>query len=97
MKLFAGWSAGLALVAVALFGVRGTEGQTQSQAATPALSRVEETLKTWNEIGNKLVAMARDFPEDRYDFKLEKDSGRLRRICSMLRPLTTTWGVRRPG
>jgi hypothetical protein len=27
----------------------------------------------WNEIANKLVAMARDFPEDKYDFKLQKD------------------------
>jgi hypothetical protein len=30
-------------------------------------------LETWNAIGNKLVAMARDFPEDKYDFKLQKD------------------------
>jgi uncharacterized damage-inducible protein DinB len=27
----------------------------------------------WNEIGNKLVSMAQDFPEDKYDFKLQKD------------------------
>jgi hypothetical protein len=25
----------------------------------------------WNEIGNKLIAMARDFPEDQYDFNAE--------------------------
>jgi len=30
-------------------------------------------LERWNDIGNKLVAMARDFPEDKYDFKLQKD------------------------
>jgi uncharacterized damage-inducible protein DinB len=30
-------------------------------------------LDSWNAIGNKLVAMARDFPEDKYDFKLQKD------------------------
>jgi uncharacterized damage-inducible protein DinB len=27
----------------------------------------------WNDIGNKLVAMAKDFPEDKYDFKVQKD------------------------
>src|SRR5713101_5028793 len=26
-------------------------------------------LKQWNEIGRKLIAMAEDFPEDKYDFK----------------------------
>jgi len=25
------------------------------------------------EIGNKLIAMAQDFPEDKYDFRLQKD------------------------
>ena len=30
-------------------------------------------LDMWNDIGNKLVAMAQDFPEDKYDFKLQKD------------------------
>jgi hypothetical protein len=27
----------------------------------------------WNSIGNKLIAMAQDFPEDKYDFKVQKD------------------------
>jgi hypothetical protein len=27
----------------------------------------------WNDIGNKLIAMAQDFPEDKYDFKVQKD------------------------
>src|SRR5947209_12647470 len=50
-------------------------GQTQSQTAapSPARSRSEEMLDRWNDIGNKLVAMAKDFPEDKYDFKLQKD------------------------
>lgn len=30
-------------------------------------------MKAWNQIGNKLVAMAQDFPEDKYDFKVQKD------------------------
>jgi uncharacterized damage-inducible protein DinB len=27
----------------------------------------------WNNIGNKLIAKAQDFPEDKYDFKVQKD------------------------
>lgn len=38
-----------------------------------ARSRVDEMLEWWNQIGNKLIAMAQDFPEDKYDFKLQKD------------------------
>jgi uncharacterized damage-inducible protein DinB len=39
----------------------------------PARSRSEEMLLMWNGIGNKLIAMAKDFPEDKYDYKLQKD------------------------
>jgi uncharacterized damage-inducible protein DinB len=35
--------------------------------------RAVETLEWWNQIGNKLIAMAKDFPEDKYDFKVQKD------------------------
>jgi len=67
----------LALFAVTLLAVAGTslygQGQTQNQAPSPARSRSEEMLDRWNDIGNKLVAMAKDFPEDKYDFKLQKD------------------------
>jgi uncharacterized damage-inducible protein DinB len=67
----------LAQVTVTLLAVAGTnvysQGQTQSQAPRPALSRSEEMLDRWNDIGNKLIAMAQDFPEDKYDFKLQKD------------------------
>jgi len=49
------------------------ERPQQSQAPRPALSRSEEMLDRWNDIGNKLIAMAQDFPEDKYDFKVQKD------------------------
>ena len=64
----------LVLVAVTLLAVVGTsfysQGQAQNQAAR---SRADETLAMWNSIGNKLIAMAQDFPEDKYDFKVQKD------------------------
>ena len=58
-----------ALAATALFAQR----QPQNQATAPARSRTDETLEWWNHIGNKLIAMAKDFPEDKYDFKIQQD------------------------
>jgi uncharacterized damage-inducible protein DinB len=49
-----------------------SQGQPQEQTPRPAHSRADETLEIWNGIGNKLIAMAQDFPEDKYDYKLEK-------------------------
>jgi len=45
----------------------------QAQSPKPAKSRAEETLDEWNDIGNRLVDMAKDFPEDKYDFRVQKD------------------------
>lgn len=50
-----------------------SQGQAQNQAPRPVQSRTDEMLDRWNDIGNKLIAMAKDFPEDKYDFKLQKD------------------------
>jgi len=66
----------LTLVAVVFLAVAGTNRCMQAQtdqAPSPAGSRAEETVKLWNSIGNKLIAMAQDFPEDKYDFKVQKD------------------------
>jgi DinB superfamily len=67
----------LVLVALTLFAVAGTslssQAQTQNQAPLPARSRADEMLDRWKDIGKKLVAMAQDFPEDKYDYKLQKD------------------------
>jgi hypothetical protein len=66
-----------ALFAVTLLAVVATglpsRAQTQNQPPSPARSRSDEMLERWNDIGNKLIAMAQDFPEDKYDFKLQKD------------------------
>jgi uncharacterized damage-inducible protein DinB len=67
----------MALVAGTLLVLSGTSlcahGQPQNQATSTARSRADETLEWWNQIGNKLIAMARDFPEEKYDFKVQKD------------------------
>jgi len=66
-----------ALAVLTLLATVGThlhsQAQTQNQPPTPAHSPSDEMLDRWNDIGNKLVAMAQDFPEDKYDFKLQKD------------------------
>jgi uncharacterized damage-inducible protein DinB len=35
----------------------------------PVVGQNQYLLDNWNDIGRKLVAMAEDFPEDKYDFK----------------------------
>ncbi len=63
------------ILAISLLIVSGSSlcSHGQEQAPGPARSRADETLAMWNAIGNKLVAMAEDFPEDKYDFKVQKD------------------------
>jgi len=64
----------LVVTLLALAGIsRHAQAQTQNQAPSPARSRSDEMLDRWNAIGNKLTAMAQDFPEDKYDFKVQKD------------------------
>ena len=66
-----------ALFAVTLLAAVGTglhgRAQTQNQPPSSARSRSDEMVDRWNDIGNKLIAMAQDFPEDKYDFKVQKD------------------------
>src|SRR5579859_6304529 len=66
-----------AMVVLTLLAAAGmslpSQAQTQKQPPSPLRSRSEEMLDRWNDIGNKLVAMAQDFPEDKYDFKVQKD------------------------
>jgi hypothetical protein len=49
------------------------QSQAQNQASGSVRSRAEETLEMWNHIGYQLIAMAKDFPEDKYDFKVQQD------------------------
>jgi hypothetical protein len=67
----------LTLIAATSLAIIGTgvcsQGQTQSQAVRAASSRADETLEMWNLIANNLIAMVQDFPEDKYDLKLQND------------------------
>ena len=41
----------------------------KNAAPKPAVSPSQALLDSWNYVGGKLIAMAEDFPEDKYDFK----------------------------
>jgi hypothetical protein len=60
---------GRAFIAFPLLAVTGTLLYAQAEPR----ARAEETVEWWNQTGNKLIAMAKDFPEDKYDFKVQKD------------------------
>jgi hypothetical protein len=55
-----------------LLSTQLSPAQSSSEAAPapkPPINPSQYLLDSWNEIGRKLIAMAEDFPEDKYDFK----------------------------
>lgn len=46
----------------------------KKEAPKPAPSPSQAVLEQWNEIGRKLIAIAEDLPEDKYDYKPNPDS-----------------------
>src|SRR5215475_7299064 len=56
--------------AVTIAAARPAYSQEKKPAAPkPAVSPTQALLDSWNDIGRKIIAMAEDFPEDKYDFK----------------------------
>lgn len=45
------------------------QGKAPEKPPQPAQGPSAEALRVWNGIGRKLITMAEDFPEDKYDFK----------------------------
>ncbi len=43
--------------------------QAVAQEPTPAPGLAEELLELWNDTGKKVIDMAEDFPEEKYDYK----------------------------
>ena len=53
-----------------LFGIlAGAQEAKKPAPPKPAMSPSQYLIGTWNYVGGKLIAMAEDFPEDKYDFK----------------------------
>ncbi len=59
-----------AMLATAIFTFPAHAQEAKKDAAVkPPDSQMKVVLDSWNDIGRKLIAMAEDFPEDKYDFK----------------------------
>ena len=59
----------LALVVALFTPLAHAHGGAKPGAPKPPDSPSKVLLDSWNDIGRKLIAMAEDFPEDKYDFK----------------------------
>jgi uncharacterized damage-inducible protein DinB len=55
--------------AILTFPAHAQDAMKKDAAIKPAPSPSQAVLESWNDIGRKLIAMAEDFPEDKYDFK----------------------------
>jgi DinB superfamily len=63
------WISALVLFTGLLAPLAHAQESNKTKAVKPAVSHSQAVLAQWNEIGRKLIAMAEDFPEDKYDFK----------------------------
>ena len=59
----------LILAVSALSTAARAQDMAKKEAPKPAASASQAVLDQWNDIGRKLIAMAEDFPEDKFDFK----------------------------
>src|SRR5205823_2028567 len=75
MRKFCWFALVIVSAGVLLTPIHAQEASKKAQALKPAPSASEGLLSNWNEIGRKLIAMAEDFPPDKYDFKPAPTSG----------------------
>src|SRR5258708_2512292 len=60
----------LAIVLLAFaFPAHAQDATKKDATVKPADPELKVVLDSWNEVGRNLIAMAEDFPEDKYDFK----------------------------
>jgi uncharacterized damage-inducible protein DinB len=60
---------GVALAILIVAALASAQETTKKETPKPAVGPSQAVLDNWNDIGRKLIAMAEDFPEDKYDFK----------------------------
>jgi len=63
------WCGLVLTLAMAVLPVAAQQAEKKKEPPKPALSPTQAVLEQWNDIGRKLMAMAEDFPEDKYEFK----------------------------
>lgn len=59
----------LFLAAALFLQIANAQAAPKKEAPKPPPGPSQAILDAWNDIGRKLIAMAEDFPEDKYDFK----------------------------
>jgi hypothetical protein len=76
------WKIVLGLMLAGGLVVGAARGQDAAKKAPPkpAPSPSQVVLESWNEIGRKLIAIAEDLPEDKYDYKPNPDSRTFRDV-----------------
>ncbi len=62
-----------AVLAALIVTFASAQEKKPAEPSKPAQSPSQELLWMWNNVGDKLIAMAEDFPEDKYGFKAQKD------------------------
>jgi hypothetical protein len=60
-------------LAALLVTLASAQEKKQAELPKPAAGLSQEMMWNWDGIGKKLIAMAEDFPEDKYGFKAQKD------------------------
>src|SRR6478672_8058002 len=55
--------------AIFVLPAQSQEGAKKDDAVKPVLGPSQAVLESWNDVGRKLIAMAEDFPENKYDYK----------------------------
>jgi uncharacterized damage-inducible protein DinB len=74
------WVAGLALaMGLAVLPVLAQDA-AKKEPPKPAPSPSQAVLEQWNEIGRKLIMIAEDLPEDKYDYRPNPDSRTFRAV-----------------
>jgi hypothetical protein len=71
------WSvlAGLVLgTGIAVLPAMAQDDAKKKEPPKPAPSLSQGVLEQWNDVGRKLIAIAEDLPEDKYDYKPHPDS-----------------------
>ncbi len=59
----------MAFAMIAAIPAMAQDAAKKDAAPKPAKGLSQSVLEQWNDVGRKLIAMAEDFPEDKYDFK----------------------------
>ena len=67
-RLFAG-----SILAALAFLMAGTATRAQDSAQKKPVTPTSAILDNWNDVGNRIVAMAEDWPEDKYGYRPNPD------------------------